>query len=295
MRPGWLLAANSMVFIGGLAFVAGTLAGAFAHWDPCVWMAAVIFLVPVAALACWQYAATFRARPRAANIMRLVLPVLAILFGLLALVTVGEALTRGYLAWGLAAFVAPLVLVAGWLVWLAWLTGAWHRRLWDAATAAGVDSRGPWRISLRELMGLAALVSLALAGFATVREVPPQSAMHVSAAESGLPLPAGASDVCVQHGFRGTIYYHFQIDEAGFFEWAAERGTFESDADRVPIKPIGPGGFTIQTCSDNPATGPLVEHTITRGWYYDWRKEDRGIHYGYDADQGRAYYRAHFH
>ncbi|MBL9124406.1 MAG: hypothetical protein JNG90_12295 [Planctomycetaceae bacterium] len=57
----------------------------------------------------------------------------------------------------------------------------------------------------------------------------------------------------------------------------------------MTIKPID-GTHTIG------AIGPqfgVVE--IQRGWFYDWSREDRGIHYAYDVENGRAYYFAHSH
>lgn len=305
-RPSWLLVVNSVLFTAACLFAGGIMLSCFAHWDPCVWVAATIFIGPSFALAFWQYLVTFRANQRSAKTLCFVF--LAFCSGLLliAAAAILEPLASGIVPTSdyLVGLVLPVVLLASWFGWTSLLNFFWYKQLADApilatlvegddATSAYANDRRSRRFSLRELFALMAALSIVLVGIPIgFRDIPPQRALHVSAEEARLNLPAGAHDVCVHRGFRGTIMYNFAIDEAGFWEWEKSRGgSLESQAANVEIKPIT-GGFTIYTCSDDP-TQSIIEHTISRGWFYDWDKEDRGLHYAYDADLGRAYYSAH--
>ncbi len=63
--------------------------------------------------------------------------------------------------------------------------------------------------------------------------------MHVSPQEARLRLPAGATDICIRRGYRGTISYNFAIDEAGFWKWTElVGGSLESQASGVKILPV---------------------------------------------------------
>ena len=95
-------------------------------------------------------------------------------------------------------------------------------------------------------MSLIAALSAVFAG-ATFgyRDIPPQVAAHVTPQEAHLTLPAGATDVCIERGYRGTISYNFAIDEAGFWEWAKSNAeSIESEASGVQIMRVN-GSFEI--------------------------------------------------
>ncbi len=192
-----------------------------------------------------------------------------------------------------------MVVLGSALCWVGLLNFRWHRRLAAAPVLATLveDSddtpprRRGFRISLRQTLALVAALSAVLAGVTSgYRDIPPQLAMHVAPEEARLDLPAGATDVCIWRGSRGTIAYNFAVDEAGFWEWTETTGgSLESQASGVTIQPII-GSFDVWIV--DPSV-PTNQHTIKRGWYYDWHEEDRRLQYAYDADQGRAYFSFH--
>jgi hypothetical protein len=307
-RPGWLLVANSLRFMGIFLFAGGFWLAGFWHWDPFVWLCALIFVVPSFVFARWQYSATFHGNQWSAAKLFVFLLIVGSVLTLGAGGAVIEPLAngivppRGYLL----HLVVPLALVAVWLFFTAVLTRRWRKRMAKSCAAATVpsdaappplpaDGRTSNRrilpsLSLRGLVGFVVALSAAVAGFAFGRhDSVPRRQMHVTARESCLSLPDGAADVCVLRGFRGTITFEFGIDEAGFWRWTEPGlGSLESEAANVPIKAIE-GSFAVDSCSEDP-NEYTVDHVIHRGWYYWWNREDRSVIYAYDSDTGRAYF-----
>lgn len=146
------------------------------------------------------------------------------------------------------------------------------------------------------LLGIAAIAFVVCLVSGFVRSTPPRYAEHVTRDKAPFGLPANATDISFCQGVRGTIAYEFTIDEDDFKAWVASGiGSFESNAASVPVAPITTP-YTIRRYNalTRDLTGP-EEITITQGLYYDWSKEDRGVHAAYDRTTGRAYYFAHFH
>ena len=304
-RPSWLHLVNSVLFIAACLFVGGLALSGFAHWDPCAWIGGLVFTGPAFALAYWQFAATFRRRPLAAKRLFIGCVLLAGLLALSLGTAIFEAISEG-IPPGIEFIVGlwPIALLMTWFTVTAVQSLRWRKRLIHASLA---DSATPptWisersiasqvlrripSLSLRELFAVVAAVAVVCAGIVSgVHSVPPQRVMHASPKEARLTLPNGATDVCVARGSRGVITYEFVVDEPGFWEWANSRvGSLESQAEHIPIRPISEP-FSIWSCKED------AHHSISRGWYYAWQKEDRAIQYGYDADDKRAYYHAHFH
>lgn len=299
-RPGWALIVTSIVFIGACLFFGGVALAGFVHWDPCVWFAAIIFGGPLIALAVCQYLATFRAVQSSARVLYFSLLLGACGFlvagiGVVEPVVNGIMPTYDYLILPILMF----VLFGAGFCWVGLVNLWWHRELIGAATLAtrvddgnaATSSRGRFRITLRECLALIAAVSVAFAGASFgARDISPQVATHVSPQAAGLDLPAGATDVCVWRGYRGTITYNFAIDEAGFWEWAKSiRGSLEAQTSGVTIQPV------TEHCAIRDPSADDGTHRFSRGWVYSWHKEDRGLRYAYDADLGRAYYSSHSH
>jgi hypothetical protein len=299
-RPRWPLIVTSTVFIGGCLFFGGVTLSGFGHWDPCAWVVAVIFTGPSFGIAYWQYAAAFRAHESSASILRYLLPMMGAGGLLVAVLAVLEPLSEGVTPTNdyIAGLVLPLVLVGIWFGWVGFLNFRWHRQLTAAPVLATLvedhvtapTPGGRFRISLGQSLALIAALSAVLAG-ATFgyRDIPPQIAMHVSPHEARLrSLPTGATDVCIWRGYRGTITYNFAIDETGFWEWTKSiGGSLESQASGVKIMPVTASIEIYDPFARNGA------HTITRGWFYDFHVEDRGLQYAYDAVQCRAYFSFH--
>jgi hypothetical protein len=212
-----------------------------------------------------------------------------------------EPLSAGALPeWNyLADLVLPVMLVGAWLCWLSLLDCLWQRRLGHSPIAAtpvdDTDSSATnrihvigFQISLREWLALVASLSIVIAGFAYgMRDIRPRYTTHASPLAAGLNLPAGASDVCVLRGLRGTVAYNFAIDEAGFWQWARSfDSSIEAHGRGKEVKAIA-NEFVIITCSNDPTVSKCA-HTIRHGWFHD--DEDHGIQYAYDVDLGRAYY-----
>lgn len=298
-KPRWPLVVTSVLFIAGCLFLGGLMLSGFARWDPCVWIAAVIFGVPAFAFSYWQYTATFRASQSSANVLRILLPLISLGGILISGLTLIEALSAGAVSTGVLNFILPHGIASICFAWVGFQNYRWHRSLISYSAGPGRDAaseaRAPrtLRFGLAELLAVFAALSIVLAG-ATYgsRDIEPQTGAHVTPQEAHLTLPTGASDVCFRRAPRGVINYNFAIDEAGFWEWTKMPscgGSLESKASGVKIEPVS-GSFEI--CD---TFSPNYVHTITRGWKYDFQIEDRGHQFAYDADQGRAYYYFHAH
>jgi len=100
----------------------------------------------------------------------------------------------------------------------------------------------------------------------------PQGAKNISFFGAGLFWPATA--------------YEFNIQEEAFLKWAQERGwKLEAINDGHP--------FCIETYKSLQIQGRSEAENqmkkIVRGYKYEYRKKDQGLHIGYDKLAGRAY------
>jgi hypothetical protein len=232
---------------------------------------------------------------------------------------------RGYLI----LLVVPLVLFASWLFFTAVLTRRWRKRMAGAFAGTALDDdaippplppfdiftqrdrwAGPppigWQVGFKRRwiarrqafsrstlwrsVGLVAALSLVAAGFDSgIRGILPRRQMHITAYESHLSLPEGATDVCILRGPRGSNTFDFAVDEASSRKWIeSDLGSSELNADDPPIKPIV-GSFEIFSCSEDPDT--LIERrVINHGWHYSWRENFHYLKKAYDSDTGRAYW-----
>lgn len=311
-RAGWAFAINSALVTGACLLVGGFALSGFAHWDPCVWISAVILVGPSFAIAHWQYRATFTADLPATRKLLIALIVVDGIALLAACGAILEPLAEGIVPTQdyLINLVAPMAVFATWAVATTFAVVLWDRRLTRSVILAEVvdpmlpqaatfANRLPQcvtrRFSLREIFSATAALAIVMAGMrAGVLDILPQSVSHGTPGEARLRLPAGASDVNISRGSRGAITYDFAIDEAGFWEWSKKLGgSLESDRERIQVQPIGTP-VEIMDCAWLSNQSVDV-HRASRGWHYSWRKEDRAILFLYDADTKRAYYHAHFH
>jgi hypothetical protein len=246
-----------------------------------------------------QYAAAFRGNATSADILRFLLPLLGLGAILLGGAVLLEPMARGMVSANhVIRFTLPALMFGTWLSWVGFLNFRWHRQLAAAPVLATAvqnqlvepEHRRHAHFSITQSLALVAALSAVFAGVSFgYRDIPPQVMTHVSPQEARLDLPVGATDVCIRRGSRGTISYNFATDEAGFWEWAKRSagGSLESEASGVRVLPIT-GSFTIYD-----TFAPNGEHTITRGWFYDFHVEDRGHQYAFDADEGRVYFSFH--
>lgn len=296
-RPSWSLVITSSLLIGSSLFFGGVMLSCLGHWDPCFWVTGLICSALSFFVSYWQYAATYQANKSAAVELQWLFLLMSVGVFLLAGAAVLESVFSGGMPTSdiVKHFVLPLVLVGGCFGWISFVNFRWKRELNDKRIQARViesSSTIPtFRLTVVQLLVLIGCISAVLAGVVFgVRDIPPQVAAHVSAQEARLSLPAGATDVCVRRGVRGTINYNFAIDEAGFWEWTKSvGGSLESESSGVRIMPVA-GSFEIFDSFSQDG------HQIIRhGWFYDFQVEDRGIHYAYDADEERAYFFYHGH
>ena len=113
-------------------------------------------------------------------------------------------------------------------------------------------------------------------------------AHNISRQDTWLKLPNDASNI--SHFRPGTLgpitYYEFDTSEKSFVEWASKKRRVK------PIPAAAP--FRIRRY---PAYGPDADERSTvmipNGLLYQWTEEDRGSHYAYDRDSGRAYCWSH--
>ncbi len=261
-------------------------------WDPCAMFSGLMIAPLPGFLGFAQYAATFQRRAVAARRASTCAFILGGFVGFVLVVTLMQSVAKSVfppISFVLifAAFTVPNL-------WNGFLTLRWHRQL-TISRYRPEDSR--FRLSLRELLGSTAVIAAFLAlTLSFVRDQSPRFAVNVSPSEANLDLPVNAANVSLCHGFRGTIAYEFDTDEASFRAWVdAGIGSIESDGASVELSPIR-GGYTINRfyCLTGQLSGP-TSVTIDDGLYYDWSHEDRGVYAAFDRKTSRAYYYAHFH
>ena len=295
-KPPIPLVVCSVAIIGVCALLISIFLAAFiAAWDPIAILGGLIIIPLAVLLAQRQYRGTFRNTANAARSSALLLLFASgfIFFLLISLLI--ESL-YGLQPVPLLSLVAPMFVIGLAGFYSGWLNLCWSRRLKSlAATTEWIVT--PTGFSLRELF-LGVSVIAILTGMTTyfLKTIPPQYAEHVSREKAPGNLPPGASDISFSQGGRGTIAYEFTIDEAGFIEWVnSGTGSFESEAANVSLKPI-------TTPYEITRYGAFIANTnapdsilVSDGLYYDWSKEDRGVHAAFDRKTNRAYYSAHFH
>jgi hypothetical protein len=295
-RPNVLLAIFSwLVVVACICLGSLGIASIVARtWDPCTWVAGIIFASGALLIGSVQYRGTFRHDRNAATFS------MVILFGcggflLFAVVMCsGEFLIK---EWELppvemlatAGGVALLVFPA------AWLNLRWSRQL-SRATAPPV--RRPWQLSLQELLIFTAAAGLSLAIIAAgLRDKTPEIGEHVETNRPPLGIPHGATDICWHQYPRGTEYFEFNADEAVFREWvqryvdAAPRQVPKEIRIVAKAEPLEIYTYKVRV----PLTDPGGMVTVTDGLAFSWYEEDRGVHAVWERPTKRVYFNTHSH
>jgi len=101
-------------------------------------------------------------------------------------------------------------------------------------------------------------------------------------------LPSGAQEISylIPGAFGPNEFYEFTIDEGGFRAWVAKRK--EEDPD---VGPVIERSFSIRRYNIEHQETELIK--VNDGLISVWGEEDRGMYFGYDKQNRRAYY--HFH
>jgi hypothetical protein len=286
---------STIVIAGCVLLLAGAIAALAVTWDPCSVISGVVILPLPVTLGIQQFRGTFRCNSKAALISSMLLFVVGG-FALLAFaVTLGDMILKGVRIPWLGVLLPMLVTgIVGGVA--AWMNLKWSRRLRRSAETT-TTSPDLARLSMRELSAAVAAIAC-VTGLSTyfVRSTPPRCAENVALDKAPFGMPAGATEISYCQGFRGIIAYEFTIDEKSFAAWVASGiGSLESDAANVSLQSIA-RPYTIERFYGLSAdlSGPH-SITITDGLFYDWSKEDRGVHAAFDRATSRAYYFAHFH
>ncbi len=286
-RPSNLLLANSVVVIGACMFlVALGISGLMTTWDLGAMFGGLIIIPWPALCGYQQYVATFKRRAESAAMasgLAYTISVFPILFstGFTAVFLLDDKLPQFDISLVPLVFAAPFI-TAG------YLNLRWGREL-RASGYQPADKR--FRISVRELLAMTAIIGAMLAMTMTFVRDNQQFGVEVSADEAGVHLPENASRVSYAHGFRGNVAYEFNTDEASFRKWVEGGiGSFEAEKANVPIEEIR-GGATIRTfCAmTDGVTGPDTI-TVDKGLSYYFSAEDRVVSAVFDRTTGRAYY-----
>jgi hypothetical protein len=288
------LTLSVVVLSGCLVLISMGISAFAALWDPCAVFTSVWTLAYSSALAFQQYRGTFRRHPGAAFMAAVLLFFVGALATLTCALMLGaSAGAGGRIPWG--SPLLPQLAIAATSFLAGWSNLQWSRQL-RVAGPPEVHSAANSRFSLRELLlGITAIGAVTAMVSSFVRSIPPKYAEHVSRDHAPFGLPATASDISFCQGIRGTIAFEFTIAEDEFIAWVESGiGSLESNSANVALQPITTP-YTIRRyyTLTRELTGP-ESITITKGLFYDWSKEDRGVHAAYDRTTGRAYYFAHF-
>jgi hypothetical protein len=286
-----LLAVSVLVIAACMFLVSMGIAGLTVTWDPCAMFGGLMIIPLPALLALKQYAGTFQRRHQAASLAGALAYVLSALPLFVAVTATGEFAMEGKLVPAELSLL-PLAFAVPFLL-AGYLNLRWSRQL-QASGYQPIDDR--FRMSVRELLITTAVIGAMLAMTMTfVRDQPQQFGINVTAEESGLRLPENASRVSYAHGFRGTIAYEFDTDEAGYLEWVEEIRSRDPDYAKEEVSPIAMASriYTFNFLAPQ-LTGP-DQIEINEGWYYSWNFEDQAIYAAFDRKSNRAYYFAHFH
>lgn len=296
LKPPFALVGSSLFVLAAcMLWISVAISALTVTWDPCSLFSGFALLQLFAYLAFHQYSGTFRHDSKSAFITSLFLFVVGGMAWLAVAITLIEMPVEGVrIPW--LSLLTPLFgfgVVCG---AFAWINLSWSRRI-ERSLPADEQSADWTRFSIRELMAAVAAIAcvIALTTF-IVRSAPPRHAENVSRDKAPFGLPAEASGISYCQGIRGTIAYEFTIDEKGFVKWVESGiGSIESEAANVTVQPIK-APYTIRRyCNLAPGLTGQDSITVVNGLFYNWSKEDRGVHAAFDRTTNRAYYYAHFH
>jgi putative Mn2+ efflux pump MntP len=302
-RPGWeVYAITAVTTLLAAAWIGLAIASLF-HWNVCEAISAFLFAPILLGLAIVQYQGTVRRNRACAKIACMILLAIG---GL----TIFAAVTNGLehfveehtFDWWTAKLIATMLVIglgivaAGFSDYL-WLTQLrqYENRCRISARFAVQDRHFYWyQLSMREWLGLSALVSIcaAVTGYAISKQHP-QQAQHVTRSEAPFELPMDATDISYHYHFRGGFECEFTTSEKGFLSW------LEAEINNLtpPVRAIGKLTQITEACElpsqlrqsqqHAPNTSPVL---VQRGWSYEsehWPEWQ--FLFFYDADRQRAY------
>lgn len=240
-----------------------------------------------------QYAATFQSKAnRAETAARLYslgsgFAFIALVCVLLDLYRMGEPMS-----WPVAGLAGLLLLFATWGRWGGRLNRQWaaELRAWQEETASDQDGSeapvaGPADRRLLRFLFPAIFVA---ATWVFYLWMGPRFGEHLSADQTPLALPQGASDVCYWI-YAGTTAFEFSISEDEFLRWS-EQQIARRRNDFKGLEPIRARFAMPRYRQWLPNAPPPHDVVIGGGYHYGWRQRGRNVDYAYDAAAGRAYY-----
>lgn len=293
-RPPATLVAFSLITLLACLLLTSISLASFVSEDPMDVIGGAIILPCALLMATAQYWATFRSHKFAARISGILLLLLGglILFGFAA--NLLECIFEGMRIPWLGLFL-PMLAVGSAICYAGWLNKSWSRTL--QSQNADAIRPAPGQHTRREIAALfTAIVIVTSLTIYFISHTYPPFAEHVTRDQVPFSLPHDAQDISYARGMRGTKAYEFAIDEAGFINWVNSGiGSIESESADVPILTINAPRTIPSYRAFMPNSTDLEKATITSGLYYDWQKEDRGVHAVFDRSAMRAYYYAHFH
>jgi hypothetical protein len=296
LKPSPFFVAMSLLVIAGCILLVSMLPGVAVVWDPFLAVLVGVLLVPMAtALGIAQYRAVF-CSPRAA---RTAATLLFIISGLLLAIPASafwETAAAGEnpsWIWNLS----PIAAMGAFCIIVAALNRRWARRILSTGPPTRRAERQPGQHSSQDYVAAVSAVAavIALATYFVI-SAPPEYAQHVEPSKTLLDLPPGARDVSYRRGSRGTMTAEFTTDEASFRQWLESDSRFSRS--RSPEPKMGEIVEPYTICRyDRPNADPGEPDviTVTQGLYYEWSKEDRGVHAAFDRTTSRAYYHVHYH
>lgn len=240
-----------------------------------------------------QYAATFQSKAnRAETAARLYslgsgFALIALACILLDLYRMGEPMS-----WPIAGLAGLLLLFAAWGRWGGRLNRQWAAELRapeeetakdrEGSETPAVDSAG------RRLLRLLFPAIFIAATWAFYLWMGPRFGEHLSADQTPLALPPGASDVCYWI-YAGTTAFEFSISENEFLRWS-EKQIGQRRRGFKGLEPIGTRLTMPRYRQWLPNAPPPHDVIIEGGYHYGWEERGRNVDYAYDAAAGRAYY-----
>lgn len=301
-RPGWEVYAITVATTLLATTWLGMAIASLFHWNICEAISAFMFAPILLGLAIAQYQGTVRRHRVGAKIA------CAMLLAIGAL-TIFGAVTNGLehfaeehtFDWWTAKLVATIFVVGLGIVaaafsdylWLTQLRQYESRHHISASFAQGRHFNW-YQLSMREWLGLSALVSIcaAVTGYAISKQHP-QQAQHVTRGEAPFELPIDATDISYHYHLRGGFDCEFTTSEQGFLTWleveianltppvrAAGKLTQITEACELP-------SLLRQSQQHAPNMSPVL---VQRGWSYEsehWPEWQ--FLFFYDADRQRAY------
>ena len=302
--PHWLVLGNSAIIVVISAGLAGWSTAMLSLGLDVGNVLLGFALLPCSlAVGILQYAAGFRRKIAAAEVVAVIHSVAFFLLGIASMWAVVAFINHGY---SLSRHGPKMCLSIGGFLYCGfcvWMNERVRDHLRTAAEAddlpaAPVGSRR-FQFTLRELLGAIVVLSI-MASIAryTIHDANVNFREHITreeAPENLFQLPEGASDVCYYLSDSGCLAFEFTVDEEGFFRWTENILEISSASPTASISKIPQGDPSkivqyYHLRRNIPFNDDSKYALIQQGYFCEYSNDDEWFRLGYDTATGRAYY-----